>query len=99
MADGSGFSMVTSALVSEPVPLEACRGAIGFISTLMDVGQTLGPIICGVILSTSLGYLGIFSSIIIVLPSTAATFALFEIGRADSESKTCQTGNEKKVLS
>ncbi|MGD0496061.1 MAG: MFS transporter [Candidatus Bathyarchaeia archaeon] len=102
MAYGLGFSMVTSAtpaLVSELVPIEACGGAIGFISTLMDVGQTLGPIICGVILSTFLGYLGIFSSLVIILLSTAAAFALFGIGRADSESKVCQTSNETKVLS
>ena len=102
MAYGLGFSMVTSAtpaLVSELVPLEACGGAIGFISTLMDMGQTLGPIICGVILSTFLGYLGIFSSLMIILLSTAAAFALFGTGRADSESEACQTGNEKKVLS
>jgi MFS family permease len=102
MAYGLGFSMVTSAttaLVSELVPLEACGGAMGFISTLMDVGQTLGPIICGVILSTFLGYLGIFFSLMIVLLSTAAAFALFGIGRSDSESKVCRTGNERKVTS
>jgi MFS family permease len=96
MVYGLGFSIVTSstpALVSELVPLEACGGAMGFISTLMDVGQTLGPIVCGVILSTFLGYFGIFSSLVIVLISTAVLFALFGTARADPGDKARQASN------
>jgi MFS family permease len=74
---GVGFSMVTSvtpALVSELVPLKVVGGAMGFIGTLMDVGQFLGPMFCGLILSTYLGYIGVFSSLAIVLLITVVTF-------------------------
>lgn len=86
MVYGLGFSMVTSvtpALISELAPLEIVGGAMGFMSTLMDVGQTLGPIVCGVILGTFLGYAGLFSSLALVLFATAVVFALF--GRAKTD--------------
>jgi len=79
IAYGVGFSMVTSvtsAFVSELVPLKIVGGAMGFIGTLMDVGQFLGPIFCGLILSTFLGYVGVFYSLALVLLITVATFAL-----------------------
>jgi len=89
MIYGLGFSLVTSAtpaLVSELVPIEVVGGAMGFISTIMDVGQTLGPIVCGIILGTFLGYLGIFSSLAIVLLSTVAVFAV--LGTANTHLDT-----------
>jgi MFS family permease len=88
MIYGLGFSLVTSAtpaLVSELVPIEVVGGAMGFISTLMDVGQTLGPIICGIILGTFLGYLGIFSSLVLILLSTVAVFAVFGTVKAQPD--------------
>jgi len=84
MVYGLGFSMVTSstpALVSELVPIEVCGSAMGFISTLMDVGQTAGPLVCSVILVTSLGYTGLFSSLSIILLLTALIFAVSRIGK------------------
>jgi MFS family permease len=78
IAYGVGFSMVTSvtpAFASELVPLKVVGGAMGFMGTLMDVGQFLGPIFCGLILSTFLGYVGVFSSLALVLLITVATFA------------------------
>lgn len=85
MVYGLGFSMVTSAtpaLVSELVPIEACGSAMGFISTLMDVGQTAGPLVCSMILVTFLGYAGLFSSLSIVLLLTVLIFAASRIGKA-----------------
>jgi MFS family permease len=93
MAYGLGFSMVTSvtpALVSELVPIEVVGGAMGFISTLMDVGQTLGPIVCGVILGTSLGYQGVFVSLALILLSTMTVFAVFGKVKAKSDLYTRQ---------
>lgn len=80
---GLGFSMVTSvtpALVSDLVSIEVVGSAMGTIGTLMDVGQTLGPIICGLILVTTFGYRGLFSSLTIILLSTAAIFSTSNIG-------------------
>lgn len=80
---GLGFSMVTSvtpALVSDLVSIEVVGSAMGTMGTLMDVGQTLGPIICGLILVTTFGYRGLFSSLTIILLSTAAIFSTSNIG-------------------
>ena len=88
IAYGVGFSMVTSvtsAFVSELVPLKVVGGAMGFIGTLMDVGQFLGPIFCGLILSTFLGYVGVFYSLALVLLITVATFALITASKPTSD--------------
>ncbi len=60
---GLGFALVTSstpALVSDLAGKESSGAAMGFLSTIMDIGQTAGPIITGFILTTALGYLGVF---------------------------------------
>jgi len=62
---GLGFAMVissTSPLISELVPEGLVGTSMGFLSTMMDVGQTLGPIVSGLILATNLQYVGVFSS-------------------------------------
>ena len=67
---GLGFAMVTSstpALVSELVPASLVGTAMGFLSTTMDVGQTLGPIITGMLLATNMDYVGSFSTLAAVL--------------------------------
>jgi MFS family permease len=87
MIYGLGFSMVTSstpAMVSEFVPIEMVGGAMGFISTLMDVGQTFGPITCGFILGASLGYRGLFASLSLVLMITVFMFAIVRISKPTS---------------
>lgn len=91
MIYGLGFSTVTSvtpALVSELVPIEVVGGAMGFISTLMDIGQTFGPIVSGIILGTFLGYVGVFSSLALVLLLTVAAFARFKLSEAPVGDKT-----------
>jgi len=63
IAYGLGFALVTSstpALVSDLAGKESSGAAMGFLSTIMDVGQASGPIITGFILTTALGYLGVF---------------------------------------
>jgi hypothetical protein len=49
---------------------------MGFLSAMMDIGQTLGPIISGVILATNLQYVGLFSSLSLILIVSGAVFAL-----------------------
>ncbi|HVP41247.1 MAG TPA: MFS transporter [Candidatus Krumholzibacteriaceae bacterium] len=67
---GFGFATATaptSALITELVPREFIGTSTGFLDTVMDVGQTAGPIIGGFILGTSLGYFGLFLSPALVL--------------------------------
>jgi len=76
---GVGFSLVTSstpALTSELTQENLVGTSMGFLSTIMDVGQTLGPIITGFILTTSLGYLGSFSALAAILLAACAIFLM-----------------------
>jgi DHA1 family multidrug resistance protein-like MFS transporter len=76
---GFGFAAVTSstnALISDLVPKELVGTSMGFLDTLMDVGQTLGPIISGFILATSLHYTGVFPSLSLALIIAGAVFAV-----------------------
>ena len=76
---GFGFSLVTSStgpLVSDLVSKESYGAALGFLSTIMDVGQTLGPIITGFIFATTLGYFGAFASLGIILLVFSLVFSL-----------------------
>jgi MFS family permease len=76
---GFGFSLVTSStgpLVSDLVSKEMYGTALGFLSTVMDVGQTLGPIITGFIFATALGYFGAFVSLGIILLVFSLVFSL-----------------------
>ena len=73
---GLGFSLVTSstvALVSDLVSKELYGASMGFLSTIMDVGQALGPIITGFILATSAGFSGAF----IALGAILLVFSVF----------------------
>jgi len=74
---GLGFSLVTSstpALVGDLAQRELLGTSMGLLGTIMDVGQTLGPIITGFILATSLSYLGAFLSLMIVLLVSCSVF-------------------------
>jgi MFS family permease len=60
---GLGLSTATSsttALVSDLASKELYGASIGFLSTVMDIGQALGPIVTGFILATTAGYFGAF---------------------------------------
>jgi DHA1 family multidrug resistance protein-like MFS transporter len=76
---GIGFSMVTAstpALVSELTDKALVGTGMGFLGTIMDLGQTLGPIITGIILASGFGYLGSFTSLTAILLSTCGIFAV-----------------------
>jgi len=79
VAYGVGFAAVissTSPLISEIVPSSLIGASMGFLSTMMDVGQTLGPIVSGVILASNLQYVGLFASLSLILMISGVVFAL-----------------------
>jgi MFS family permease len=82
---GLGFSLVTSstpALVSELVSIEVVGGAMGLLGMIMDVGQTLGPLVSSLILVASLRYAGLFFSLTIVLLFSCTVFLLSKTAEA-----------------
>jgi len=85
---GVGFATVTAstpALVSELVPTSLVGSAMGFLGTIMDVGQTLGPIITGLILATSLAYVGAFSALTAVLLFSCVIFVVSKVTKTSSK--------------
>jgi MFS family permease len=76
---GFGFASVTSAtspLICELVRKELVGGAMGFLDTMMDVGQTLGGFVSGLMFATSLHSTGVFFSFAIVMLSSYIVFEL-----------------------
>jgi MFS family permease len=74
---GLGFSAVvssTSPLMSELAPVGLVGASMGFLATMMDVGQTLGPTISGVILGPTKGYTWLFVSLSLILLVSSAVF-------------------------
>jgi MFS family permease len=77
---GFGFATVTAstpALISELTPKGWVGTSMGFLDMIMDVGQTLGPIISGFILATSLQYHGVFPALTPVLLIACTVFLIF----------------------
>jgi MFS family permease len=90
VAYGVSFATVlssTSPLVCDLVPVALVGASMGFLSTMMDVGQTLGPIVSGVIFATSLRYTGMFFSLSLLLVVSIAVFLLSKKQRAKANSK------------
>jgi len=84
---GFGFATViasTPALISELVPKELIGTSMGFLDMIMDVGQTIGPIISGLILATNLQYAGLFPSLTFVLLFSCVIFVLSGAAKTDS---------------
>jgi MFS family permease len=76
---GLGFCMVissTPALIGDLADKESLGATMGFLATIMDVGQMLGPIVTGIVLST-FGYTGSFSSLGAILLGVGLFFSLF----------------------
>jgi len=76
---GLGFAAVissTSPLTCEIAPSNLLGTSLGFLSTMMDVGQTLGPIISGIILAITLQYSMLFYSLSILLILSSIAFTL-----------------------
>jgi MFS family permease len=81
---GFGFATATAstpALITELAPCEFIGTSTGFLDTVMDIGQTVGPIVGGFVLGTSLGYLGLFLSPVIVLLAACMVFVSFGLAR------------------
>jgi MFS family permease len=90
MLYGVGFAMVTSstpALVSELAPVDLTGTAMGFLGTIMDVGQTIGPIITGMIIATNLAYTGSFSALTAVLLLSCTIFAFSRVAKTSSSER------------
>jgi MFS family permease len=69
----------------ELAPREFVGTSMGFLDTIMDVGQTLGPILSGFILSSVFQYVGLFWTLSAVLFATAAIFTFSKAGRTKQE--------------
>lgn len=86
---GFGFAMVissTSPLMTELAPQGLVGASMGFLSTLMDIGQTLGPFISGAILASfNHQYTALFISLSLVLLVSTLVFSL-----SDAAKKTKQ---------
>jgi len=84
MVYGFGFATVTAstpALISELVSKELVGTSMGFIDMMMDVGQTSGPIISGLILATNLQYAGLFFSLTFILLFSCIIFVLSGVAK------------------
>lgn len=78
---GVGFAIVaasTPALVSELAPINLTGTAMGFLDMMMDVGQTIGPLVTGMMIATNMGYKGSFPAITAVLLLSTVVFALLK---------------------
>jgi MFS family permease len=81
---GFGFASTTSstsALISELVPQEFVGTSMGFLDTTMDIGQTIGGFVSGIMFATTLHYSGVFLSFAVVLMSSCAIFAFSGVGK------------------
>ena len=90
---GIGFAFVissTSPLASEIAPSKLVGTSLGFLSMMMDVGQTLGPIISGIILAITVQYSWLFFSLGFLLIVSTSAFALSKT--AKNNPSTCERG-------
>lgn len=79
---GIGFAAVTSstsALVADLAKQGQMGASIGVLRTIMDVGQTLGPVSTGIVIAHA-GYTGAFAALGGVLLLSAAIFRLADSG-------------------
>ncbi len=80
MINGFGFAAITAstpALISELARRELVGTSMGFLDTMMDIGQTLGPIISGLILATRFRYQGVFPLLAFVSLISCVVFVVF----------------------
>jgi MFS family permease len=85
---GLGFAMVissTTPLMCDLTPSNLIGSSMGFLSTMMDIGQTIGPIISGVILASVLQYNGLFISLTMLLVLSAAVFFISGIAKGKEQ--------------
>ena len=80
LAYGLGFCIVissTPALIGDLADKESIGAAMGFLATIMDVGQMLGPVVTGFILAT-FGYSGYFFSLGAILLGVGLFFGILQ---------------------
>jgi len=78
---GLGFSMVISsapALVGDLADKKSYGAAMGFLATIMDIGQMAGPIFTGLIMISS-GYTGSFLSLGAILLGISMLFGIYRL--------------------
>jgi len=77
IAYGAAFAAVlssTSPLIGDLVPVTLVGASMGLLSTSMDIGQTIGPIISGLIFASNLNYTGMFLFLSLLLAASVAVF-------------------------
>jgi MFS family permease len=77
IAYGVSFATVlssTSPCVCDLMPASLVGASMGFLSTTMEIGQTLGPIVSGLIFATNLRYGGMFIFLSILLAVSILVF-------------------------
>jgi len=90
---GLGFSMIISsapALVGDLADKKSYGAAMGFLATVMDIGQMAGPIFTGFIM-VSFGYMGSFLSLGAALLGICILFSIYRLQlkrRQNLEAKT-----------
>ena len=78
VAYGFGFATVTastSPLMCDIAPNEIVGTSMGFLNTTMDIGQTIGGFVSGLVFASSLHYAGVFLVFAAVLLFGCAVFA------------------------
>ncbi len=87
---GVGFAAVTAAtpaLITELVPKDTAGTSMGFSDTVMDIGQTIGPIVSGLVLAASLQYSALFFSLTFVLLLSCVVFVLVHAKKQTASSR------------
>jgi MFS family permease len=87
---GVGFATVissTSPLTAEIAPSNLLGTSLGFLSTTMDIGQTLGPIISGAILAFTLQYSALFFSLSILMIISVLIFSLSKTSKPNVQTR------------
>jgi sugar phosphate permease len=77
----------TSPIIVEVNPANLVGTSMGFLNTMMDIGQAIGPIISGIILVSILSYSGLFSSLTVLLAVSAVVFFVSGIAKARAGTK------------
>jgi predicted MFS family arabinose efflux permease len=62
--------------------------SMGFLSTTMDIGQTLGPIVSGIIFASNLRYEGLFLFLSFLLATSIVVFLLSKKQQKDNSVPT-----------
>jgi MFS family permease len=95
VAYGASFAAVlssTSPMVADLVPVTLVGASMGFLSTTMDIGQTLGPIVSGVIFATNLRYTGMFLSLSVLM---IVSIVIFLLSKKQSKQKIAPLPNSE----